>query len=198
MTSKGAFDILFAAVGVLILSPLFLIITVVILLYNGAPIFYIQKRIGQYGVSFDLIKFRTMVVDAEQRGSLTIGNRDSRVTKPGYYLRKYKLDELPQLFNILKGDMSFVGPRPEVEKYVKRYTDRQRRVLSVKPGITDRASIKYVDENELLAKSDNPESFYLKRIMPDKIEYNLRYIDSHDMMTDIKILLLTLSKIIKR
>jgi lipopolysaccharide/colanic/teichoic acid biosynthesis glycosyltransferase len=137
-----------------------------------------------------------MCAAADRLGFLTIGNRDCRITKSGYYLRKYKLDELPQLFNVLIGDMSFVGPRPEVDKYVKLYTTKQLRVLSVKPGITDWASIQYFDENELLAGSNDPEKLYIDRIIPSKIEQNLNYIDHHNLLIDIKIIFQTLKRVV--
>jgi lipopolysaccharide/colanic/teichoic acid biosynthesis glycosyltransferase len=135
--------------------------------------------------------------DADKAGLLTVGKRDSRVTNIGYYLRKYKLDEFPQLVNVLKGDMSLVGPRPEVKRYVDQYTDEQRRVLNVRPGITDYASIKYIKESELLGQSADPEKTYVEEIMPEKVRINLQYVDSHGIVTDVKIILLTLLKIVR-
>jgi lipopolysaccharide/colanic/teichoic acid biosynthesis glycosyltransferase len=186
-----------AVIGILILLPLFIVIALLITIDSKGGIFYIQQRIGKNGKPFGLYKFRTMHTDADKKGLLTVGGRDPRITKTGYWLRKYKLDELPQLFNVLKGDMSIVGPRPEVKKYTDLYNDEQRKVLSVKPGITDYASIEYVDENELLAKAENPEETYVNIIMPHKLELNKKYIENNNLITDIKIILLTIKKIIR-
>jgi len=196
MIAKRIFDICFALAGIILLSPLFILIALLIIIDTGAPVFYLQERDGRNLKVFKLIKFRTMCAAADRLGFLTIGNRDCRITKSGYYLRKYKLDELPQLFNVLIGDMSFVGPRPEVDKYVKLYTTKQLRVLSVKPGITDWASIQYFDENELLASSNDPEKLYIDRIIPSKIEQNLNYIDHHNLLIDIKIIFQTLKRVV--
>lgn len=196
MIAKRIFDICFALAGIILLSPLFILIALLIILDTGAPIFYLQERDGRNLKIFKLIKFRTMCVAADKLGYLTIGTRDCRITKSGYYLRKYKLDELPQLFNVLIGNMSFVGPRPEVDKYVKLYSTKQLRVLSVKPGITDWASIQYFDENELLASSNDPEKLYIDRIIPSKIEQNLNYIDHHNLLIDIKIIFQTLKRVV--
>lgn len=198
MVAKRIFDICFALTGIFLLSPLFILIALLIMADTGIPVFYFQKRIGLNGKVFNLVKFRTMLVGADRLGYLTIGNADKRITKTGYFLRKHKLDELPQLFNVLIGDMSFVGPRPEVSKYVKLYTPKQLRVLSVRPGITDWASIQFFNENELLARSEDPEKLYIKRIMPSKIERNLNYIDQRDMLTDVKILFCTLKKLVNK
>lgn len=173
-----------------------MLIALWIIIDTGAPIFYLQERDGRNLKIFKLIKFRTMFVAADKLGYLTIGTKDYRITRSGYYLRKYKLDELPQLFNVLIGDMSFVGPRPEVDKYVKLYTTKQLRVLSVKPGITDWASIRYFDENELLASSNDPEKLYIDRIIPSKIEQNLDYIDHRSLLVDIKIIFQTLKRVV--
>ena len=145
---------------------------------SAGPIFYIQKRVGLNGKEFNLFKFRSMRVNADKLGLLTVGGRDSRITNSGYILRKYKLDEFPQLLNVLKGEMSLVGPRPEVRKYVDLYTSDQRQVLQVRPGITDEASIKYKNENDLLALSDNPEKTYIQEIMPAKLELNKKFIQN--------------------
>jgi lipopolysaccharide/colanic/teichoic acid biosynthesis glycosyltransferase len=196
MIAKRIFDICFALAGIILLSPLFMLIALWIIIDTGAPIFYLQERDGRNLKVFKLIKFRTMFVAADKLGYLTIGTKDYRITKSGYYLRKYKLDELPQLFNVLIGDMSFVGPRPEVDKYVKLYTSKQLRVLSVKPGITDWASIQYFDENELLASSNDPEKLYIDRIIPSKIEQNLDYIDHRSLLVDIKIIFQTLKRVV--
>jgi lipopolysaccharide/colanic/teichoic acid biosynthesis glycosyltransferase len=163
----------------------------------GFPIFYLQTRVGKNNKDFKLFKFRTMGKDADKKGLLTVGGRDPRVTNIGYYLRKYKLDELPQLFNVLFGSMSLVGPRPEVRKYVDLYTQEQQKVLSVKPGITDFASLEFINENEVLAKSSNPEETYINEVMPHKLELNRKYIQQQSFLVDIKIICDTLLKIVK-
>lgn len=163
----------------------------------GFPIFYLQTRVGKNGKDFKLFKFRTMGKDADKKGLLTVGGRDPRVTKIGYYLRKYKLDELPQLFNVLFGSMSLVGPRPEVRKFVDMYTEEQQQVLSVKPGITDFASLEFIKENEILAKSSNPEETYINEVMPQKLTLNQKYIQQQSFLVDIKIIFNTLLKIVK-
>jgi lipopolysaccharide/colanic/teichoic acid biosynthesis glycosyltransferase len=195
---KRVFDIFFSVFGIVLLSPLFFIVALLIIVENGFPVFYTQKRVGKRGVEFSLLKFRTMIKDADKNGLLTVGGRDARITKVGYYLRKTKVDELPQLINVLLGDMSLVGPRPEVKKYTDLYTEKQKRVLSVKPGITDYASIEFVDENDLLGKSENPEETYIKEIMPKKLELNLKYVQQSSLLTDIAIIFRTIVKIIFR
>jgi len=192
---RDLFDQILALVGIVLLLPLFIIIPVWIVLDSRGGAFYIQKRIGKGGKPFGLIKFRTMRPASDQKGKLTVGNRDPRITPAGYVLRKYKLDELPQLFNVLKGEMRFVGPRPEVEEYVRLYTSKQRRVLSVKPGITDYASLKYFEESELLAKSDNPRQTYIDEIMPEKININLEYLRRKSFSEDLRIILKTIGRI---
>ena len=154
-----------------------------------------QRRVGKEDEDFFILKYRTMAVNSDKNGLLTVGARDRRITRVGYFLRKYKLDELPQLFNVLSGDMSFVGPRPEVRKYVDMYNAEQRKVLTVKPGITDYASIEYSNENELLAKSRNPEQTYIDEIMPHKLKLNLKYIEEKGFFTDVKIIFRTISKV---
>ncbi len=170
------FDILISASLLLVFAPLLLIIACLIKITSKGPAIYVQKRVGRNNVDFCIYKFRTMRIDADKMGQLTVGGKDKRITRVGYYLRRFKLDELPQLFNVLKGDMSLVGPRPEVRKYVNLYTPAQMFVLNVRPGITDYASLKYRNENELLEKSHDPESYYISVIMPDKIELNKHYI----------------------
>ena len=194
---KRAFDIFISAIALVCLLPLFLVITVLIIIDSKGGVFYKQVRVGKNKADFELYKFRTMVVNASRMGQLTIGSRDSRITRVGYWLRKYKLDELPQLINILKGDMSFVGPRPEVRKYVDLYNAEQQRVFSVKPGLTDWASIQFCNENELLAQASNPEDFYIKEVMPEKLNKNLNYVDRHSLLTDCLIIFLTLKKIVQ-
>lgn len=195
---KRIFDILFSSIGLIILSPFFIIIGVLIIIDSDGGIFYKQIRVGKNFEDFPLYKFRTMYVHKSDQQLLTIGDRDTRITRIGYWLRKYKLDELPQLLNVLKGHMSFVGPRPEVRKYVNLYSDDQLMVLSVKPGITDWASIQFSNESEILAKIEDPESFYINELIGLKISRNLEYIDQHNLWTDFKIILLTLKKIALR
>lgn len=194
---KRSFDILASLIGLLILSPIFLIVSVIIKLTDGGPVFYLQWRVGKLNTEFTLFKFRSMYMDADKRGLLTVGGRDPRITPAGYYLRKYKIDELPQLINVLIGDMSLVGPRPEVRKYVDYYTPEQMRVLSVKPGITDNASIAFIDENTLLAKAADPEAFYIQELIPKKTAIYLEYVDQQSFWLDIKIIFKTIFKIFR-
>ena len=189
-------DFLFSFFGLILLSPFFFLIALSIKFSTYGPVLYKQSRIGLNGVKFDVYKFRTMQLNSEKFGLITVGGRDSRVTSIGYYLRKYKLDELPQLINVLLGDMSFVGPRPEVKKYVDLYTLDQRRVLSIKPGITDWASILYRDENIILEKSNNPEQEYIHKIIPDKIKYNLIYINKQSLIEYFKNIIVTFWRIL--
>lgn len=191
------FDVLFSSLGLVILSPLFLALAVWIKLDSAGPVFYTQTRVGRCGRDFKLYKFRSMRQGADKKGLITVGGRDPRVTKSGFFIRKYKLDELPQLFNVLKGDMSIVGPRPEVRKYVELYTQEQQKVLSVRPGITDYASIEYVDENVLLGNAQDPEKVYVDEIMPDKIKYNMRYIENRTLKEYFRVVFLTLRKIFR-
>ena len=191
------FDILLSGLGLILLSPVFLVIYVVIRSSSRGPGFYSQKRVGKNGMPFRLYKFRTMRRGSDRGHLITVGGKDTRITKAGYYIRKYKLDELPQLWNVFIGEMSLVGPRPEVEKYVRLYTPSQRVVLSVSPGITDYASIEFSNENELLGKSDNPERMYVEEILPKKIQYNLRYINNRTLKEYFKIIFLTFAKISK-
>jgi lipopolysaccharide/colanic/teichoic acid biosynthesis glycosyltransferase len=193
--AKRLFDIVFSLLGIVILSPFLFIITFITLFTSAGGAFYKQIRVGKNGKEFQLFKFRTMRKGADKSGALTVGMKDSRITALGFYLRKYKLDELPQLFNILWGDMSFVGPRPEVPKYVALYDNEQRKVLKVKPGLTDYASIVYSEENKLLATAENPEEFYINKVMPAKLKLNLRYINEMNMVTDIKVILKTIGKV---
>lgn len=197
MILKRFFDVVFAIVIILLLTPLFLVIAIIVSLNSKGGVIYLQNRVGKNGTEFKLYKFRTMYLNSDRMGLLTIGYNDYRITPVGYWLRKYKLDELPQLFNVLIGDMSFVGPRPEVQKYVQLYTENQLRVLSIKPGITDWASIKYFNENELLANSINPEELYINKIIPSKISQNLEYIDNRNFWMDAKIIFYTFKKLFK-
>jgi lipopolysaccharide/colanic/teichoic acid biosynthesis glycosyltransferase len=194
--AKRAFDFLFSVIGLVAITPVMLLLALIITIDSKGGVFYKQVRIGKNKKPFKLYKFRSMSTDADKKGLLTVGNKDSRITKIGYYLRKYKLDELPQLINVLYGNMSFVGPRPEVEKYVELYNQEQLMVFNVKPGITDWASIKYVNENEILAKSSQPEKTYIEEIMPAKLKLNLEYVKHNNVFVDIKIILLTIKAII--
>ena len=193
------FDILFSLFALVFLSPLFLFITLLIKLESKGNAFFKQLRVGEKGKHFNLLKFRTMVNNAEKKGlQLTVGKKDNRITKVGYLLRKYKLDELPQLINVLKGEMSIVGPRPEVPKYVDLYTEEQRKVLNSKPGISDYASIEFINENEILAKAENPEQIYIHEIMPAKIRLNLKYIENRNLKEYFKIIFYTFYQILKK
>jgi lipopolysaccharide/colanic/teichoic acid biosynthesis glycosyltransferase len=191
-------DIIFSFLGLIFFSPLFFIICLLVKLSSAGPVFYRQVRVGQNFKDFSLLKFRTMKINADQLGLLTVGGRDPRVTSIGYYLRKFKLDELPQLWNVLIGEMSLVGPRPEVRKYVEQYNESQKNVLSVKPGITDWASILYKDENVILEKSANPEFDYVNVIMPDKIKYNFIFINNYSITEYFKILFVTIYRLVIR
>jgi len=195
---KRFFDIVFSLAGIIVFSPFFVIFSGLVVIDSGFPIFYIQQRVGKNSIDFLLLKFRTMYVDSDEKGLLTVGAKDVRVTRIGYFLRKYKIDELPQLFNVLAGEMSIIGPRPEVRKYVNMYTLEQKKVLSVKPGISDYASIEFANENEILSKSDNPEQLYIHEIMPAKLKLNLQYIQDQDPLTDLKIIFRTIRRILSR
>lgn len=191
---KRIFDLICSTLGLIVLSPILIVIAIRIKTDSDGPVFFKQIRIGEKNKEFEILKFRTMVVDAEKLGrQITVGN-DNRITKIGAFLRKYKLDELPQLINVFKGDMSLVGPRPEVPRYVNMYNEEQRRVLEVKPGITDLASIRYRDENDLLGEAENPDDFYINTIMPDKLALNLEYINKNNIFLDIYIILKTIVK----
>lgn len=190
-------DIIFSFFGLLLLSPLFIIVWTIIVLTSRGGGFYKQVRVGKEGRNFSLYKFRSMRKDSDKGSLITIGGRDPRITPIGYFIRKFKIDEMPQLFNVLKGDMSFVGPRPEVRKYVDLYTDEQKRILSVRPGITDYASIEYINENEILGNADNPDEVYICQIMPDKIRLNMKYIENHSIKEYFKIIFLTMGNIFR-
>jgi lipopolysaccharide/colanic/teichoic acid biosynthesis glycosyltransferase len=193
---KRLTDIALSLIALAVLAVPMLIIALWIMADDGLPVLFQQERVGQGGKVFKLFKFRSMYRETEGLGQITVGSRDPRITPSGYWIRKYKLDELPQLFNVLTGHMSLVGPRPEVPRYVALYTSEQRRVLEVKPGITDWASIKYRHENDLLAASADPETTYVNEIMPDKLRLNLAYVEQHGWFTDLKIMWLTLKAIV--
>jgi lipopolysaccharide/colanic/teichoic acid biosynthesis glycosyltransferase len=192
------FDIVFSFLGILLLSPLFLIIYFLIIIESKGGGFYMQNRVGIGGSDFKLYKFRSMATGSDKKGLITIGGNDSRITRMGFFIRKYKIDELAQLFNVFVGDMSLVGPRPEVRKYVDLYNKEQLEVLRVKPGITDYASIEYANENEILGSVSNPEIVYIQEIMPAKIKLNMKYIQNRSLKEYFKIIFLTFYKIIKK
>lgn len=189
-------DFIFSLLGIILLFPVFLVLYFAVRLESKGGVFYKQLRVGRGGTDFYVYKFRSMRIGADKQGLITVGGRDPRITQVGYFIRKYKLDELPQLFNVLKGDMSLVGPRPEVRKYVELYTDEQRKILSVRPGITDYASIEYVDENTILGQADDADKAYVERILPDKIQYNMKYINHRSVKEYFKIIFLTIWSII--
>jgi len=186
------FDIIFSSICLIILLPFLFLISIIIILNSKGPILYVQKRVGRYNKDFSVLKFRSMRVNSDKLGLLTIGGRDPRITSVGYILRKYKLDELPQLFNVLKGEMSLVGPRPEVRKYVNLYSKEQLQILNVRPGITDIASIKYSNENIILEKVDEPEKFYIEHIMADKICLNIEFIKNPSILKYFSIIINTI------
>lgn len=189
--SKRLFDLFWTLPGTILLSPILLIVAILVKLSDGGPVFFRQERVGLHGQPFKIWKFRTMRVDAEKMGrAITVG-RDPRITGVGHWLRKLKLDELPQLFNVLAGEMSLVGPRPEVPRYVALYTDEQRRVLELMPGITDPASIKYRNESEVLEQAPDPDKAYIEQIMPDKIAVNLDYAGQASVWADLGIVMKT-------
>lgn len=189
------FDIVFSGIGLILLSPLFLIVYILIRLESKGGGFYAQERIGKDGEPFRLYKFRSMRTGADKGSLITVGGHDPRITKMGYFIRKYKIDELPQLWNVFIGDMSLVGPRPEVERYTRLYTEEQKKVLSVRPGITDWASIEYVDENMILGQAEDPDKAYIEQIMPDKIRYNMKWIENQGVLEYFKIIFSTFFKI---
>lgn len=191
---KRAFDLFFSVPGLILLTPIFLVISLMIKMDNPGEVFYKQERVGQFGKMFKIVKFRTMKANADQNGLLITVDNDLRITKIGHFLRKYKIDELPQLINVIKGEMSLVGPRPEVKRYVEMYSEDQKEVLNAKPGITDPASLKYRNESDLL-KSDsihNAEELYIKEIMPDKLRINISYAKNRNIFTDFCIIIRTI------
>ena len=193
--AKRLFDIVSSGIGLLCLAPVFVVMAIWIKLDSRGPVFYRQTRVGRYGRDFRIFKFRSMRVGSDKGRQITVGERDPRITRSGYFIRRYKIDELPQLINVFLGDMSVVGPRPEVRKYVDLYSEEQRKVFQVRPGITDLASIKYRNENELLSQVDDPDTYYIDVIMPDKLAINLEYIRRQSVMGDIKVIFNTLFKI---
>ena len=195
---KRTFDILASGLGLIALSPVFAAVALWIKLDSKGPVFYRQTRVGKDNKDFRLFKFRSMRPDSDKGSLITVGGRDPRVTRSGYYIRKYKLDELPQLINVFKGDMSLVGPRPEVRRYVDCYTPEQMKVLSVKPGITSLASIRYRNENDILAKAEDPDKTYIEKVLPDKLSIDMEYVDQASLLTDIKLIFRTFKEIITK
>lgn len=192
------FDVVFSVLGIVFLSPLLIIVYIMIIIESKGGGFYTQQRVGLNGIDFKLIKFRSMAVGSDKKGLITIGGNDTRITNIGLFIRKFKIDELPQLFNVLVGDMSIVGPRPEVSKYVDLYSKDQRKILNTKPGITDYASIEYVNENEILGATLEPDKVYIQEIMPAKIKLNIKYIENKGLKEYFKIIILTFYKIIQK
>lgn len=188
---KRLFDIVASGLGLIVLSPLFLILAIWIKCDSEGPVFYRQVRVGRWNKDFRIFKFRSMRVGADKGSLVTIGGRDPRITRSGYFIRKFKFDELPQLINVLVGDMSLVGPRPEVRHYVDYYTPEQMHVLDVRPGITDPASIKFRNENELMEKAEDPEKYYIEVIMQEKIKLYLEYVEKRSLLYDFKLILKT-------
>ncbi len=186
------FDIVLSLVGLMMLFPLFIVLAIWIKLDSRGPVFYWQKRVGLNNSDFKLVKFRSMQPDADKTGLLTIGGNDQRITHVGAFISKFKLDELPQLLNVLKGEMSIVGPRPEVRKYTEMYSPEQKIVLTVRPGITDWASIRFRHENEILGRSSDPEKTYINEVMPLKIELNQLYIQNRSIVHYFKIIFFTI------
>lgn len=195
---KRLFDIVASGIGLIVLSPIFAILAIWIKVDSRGPVFYRQTRVGRDNKDFKLFKFRSMRPDSDKLGLITVGGHDPRVTRSGYYIRKYKLDEFPQLINVFKGDMSLVGPRPEVRKYVDMYTAEQMGVLLVRPGITSLASIRYRNENEILAMAEDPDKCYIEQIMPDKLAIDLEYVEKANLWTDFKMICCTFKEIITK
>lgn len=198
MIIKRFVDILLSCLGLIVLAPILLVIAIIIKLDSKGPVFFIQPRVGLHNKDFLIFKFRTMHVESDKKGLLTIGNNDSRVTKVGYFLRRYKIDEFPQLINILIGDMSFVGPRPELRKYVNYYPEEDMVLFNVKPGITGLASIEFRNEVELLKSAKNPEEYFIKTIIPEKNKLNKIYIEQYSIWLDIKLIAITIMKVLTK
>lgn len=195
---KRTFDIVLSAIALVLLAPLLLLIAAAVTLSSPGGAFFSQARVGRFGREFRLLKFRSMRPGSEAKGQLTVGGRDPRITGIGYWLRRTKLDELPQLWNVLKGDMSIVGPRPEVPRYVRLYTPEQRAVLAVRPGLTSLASLEYIDESDILARSSDPERAYIERVMPAKLALDLRYVREGSLWLDLRIIARTAMRLLAR
>lgn len=194
---KRVFDLLLSAVALLLLLPVFLVIALAIVFDSKGAVFYLQERIGKGEQAFRMYKFRSMRPASDKEGLISLGSKDRRITKVGLFLRNKKLDELPQLWNIFKGEMSFVGPRPEVAHYVQYFSEVERKTLQVRPGLTDYASLSYIDEDELLGEASDPEQTYIKEILPKKLALSLRYIEEQSFFGDLKIMGQTIGKILK-
>ena len=194
---KRLFDIIVSILILVLFLPIGLIISAWILIESRGGVFYRQQRIGKHGTPFNMLKFRSMRPDADKSGKLTVGMRDPRITRSGYFIRKYKLDEFPQFINVLKGEMSVVGPRPEVKEFVDLYTPEQQKILSVKPGITDYASLEYFKENELLGRAEDPRKTYIEEIMPAKIELNRKYLKNPGIAQDLLIMWRTFIRMVR-
>ncbi len=192
------FDLLISFLGILLFSPILVIVSLLIIIDSKLPVFFTQNRVGRYNRDFKVFKFRTMFVDEENNSFLTLNKSGNKVTRIGHFLRKSKIDELPQLVNVLKGDMSLVGPRPELRKFVNMYNDEQREILMIKPGMTDYASIKFFNEDKLLNASDNPEDLYIKKILPEKIILNRLYFRNYSVKEYFKIIFITLYYILRQ
>lgn len=188
---KRLFDVIASGLGLIVLSPLFLILAIWIKCDSKGPVFYRQVRVGRWNKDFRIFKFRSMRVGADKGSLVTIGGHDPRITRSGYFIRKFKLDELPQLINVFIGEMSLVGPRPEVRHYVNYWTPEQMHVLDVRPGITDPASIKFRNENELMEQAEDPEKYYIEVIMQEKIRLYLEYVEKHSFMYDLGLIFKT-------
>jgi len=195
---KRTFDLFFSIIGLILLCPLLLLIAMLIKLGSKGPVLFIQGRVGRNNIDFNIYKFRTMCVQSDKKGLLTLGNKDSRITKIGYFLRRYKIDEFPQLINIIKGDMSFVGPRPELRHYVNFYNEDDMKIFKVRPGITGLASLKYRNEVELLEAAEDPETFFIETIIPDKLKFNKAYIKKQNFLLDLKLIGLTIIKVVTK
>jgi len=194
--TKRIFDLLFSLLSLILISPFLILIAIIIKLDSKGPIFFIQERVGRNNKDFNIYKFRTMHIQSQKKGLLTIGNHDSRITKFGFFLRRYKIDEFPQLINIIKGDMSFVGPRPELRHYVNFYTEDDMKIFQVRPGIAGLASLKYRNEVELLKTANDPEAFFIKTIIPDKLRFNKEYIKKQSFFFDLKLIFKTIIEVL--
>ena len=194
---KRLFDVIASGLGLIVLSPLFIVLAIWIKLDSKGPVFYRQVRVGRNNKDFRIFKFRSMRIGADKGSLVTIGGHDPRVTRSGYFIRKFKFDELPQLINVFLGDMSLVGPRPEVRHYVDYWTSEQMHVLDVRPGITDPASIKFRNENELMEKAEDPEKYYIEVIMQEKIKLYLEYVEKHSFFYDLGLIFKTFWVIVK-
>ena len=195
---KYAFDVVFSFIGLVLLAPFLLLIAIIIKIDSKGPVLFVQNRVGKNNKDFKIFKFRIMHVQSQKKGLLTLGNKDSRITKIGYFLRRYKIDEFPQLLNILIGDMSFFGPRPELRHYVNFYTEDDMKIFEVRPGITGLASLKYRNEVELLKATEDPETFFINVIIPDKLKCNKEYIKKQSFVFDLKLIFLTIIKVVTK